>query len=802
MGTWNESSVTWNNQPGTTTAGRLWVGPSISTTENLQLDLTTFVQNWVSNPTTNFGLKMILENEVYYRSRNYASKEHPTVSLRPKLEITYSTPIVEGCITADRDQVEFSKLPWFDNNQFLYDFLDSVGYPLADSRGSTAARVESQYTVRYRIPINYIVYRDNAGNGGPDDRQLQILTDRLNEDHTRNRTGFRFYQACAPTYVDNSNRLRVGAIETWWIGATTAEAVDNFKLNVHIVENINGASGVYTPMAPRSVFIERNVYGSPGAAGTLTHEVGHFFNLDHTHQYQSWRGWPNQNCVVEPIDRNRRYATITLCQAGWKSKRLKCESTGDALCDTPADPKINGGEYSSCLWTRNLDDIYGDNYLNPPAGSFSPDPTNIMSYGASCRENFSRGQVATMVHAIEKGRRAYANFTWRIPLDIDTYEPDNSSIAARDINPNEPQLHTFHDVANCDSDWAQFRVTTLREYVVKTSAYNNGSVDTQLSLYRINADKSLTLITSNDDSNGTVFSYIQNTLTPGVYGIEVRRKPPIAYEYYYLSLYECSDYSNVTLNGPDVVCSSNTSFTISNMPIGASVLWSFSSGLSMVSAQGASTGIFRANAGSFGGSISAKITQACGVSFMLTKTLNYVGIPPYLSVTTSDDRSGSYSYHTATAQQISGTQYSDYRWYNEVGSTATTLITTGFQLNRWPIPPGTAKFYQLQVTTACGITIFRGYAYNTNPSGYQANVYPNPAANQITVETSNNSEEVDLGTDLTEVTLYNNSNEKVYSMLTAEPKLEIPVSGLPPGPYIIRIVQHGREAEVKQILIK
>lgn len=88
---WAENTVTWNNQPPTTTVGRVWTGPSSSATENRQVDITSLVQQWIDTPSSNFGLKMILENEVYYRSRNYASSEHSNAAIRPKLEVTYTS---------------------------------------------------------------------------------------------------------------------------------------------------------------------------------------------------------------------------------------------------------------------------------------------------------------------------------------------------------------------------------------------------------------------------------------------------------------------------------------------------------------------------------------------------------------------------------------------------------------------------------------------------------------------------------------------------------------------------------------
>lgn len=90
IASWTNTTVNWNTQPATTTTGRLWTGPSTSVTENLQLNLASFVQEWVNNPSANYGLKMILETEVNYRARNYASMEHTNTNIRPRLVVTYA----------------------------------------------------------------------------------------------------------------------------------------------------------------------------------------------------------------------------------------------------------------------------------------------------------------------------------------------------------------------------------------------------------------------------------------------------------------------------------------------------------------------------------------------------------------------------------------------------------------------------------------------------------------------------------------------------------------------------------------
>ena len=50
---WGETTVTWNTQPATTTSGRIWQQASTSTTENIQVNLTSFVQEWVNSPSAN-----------------------------------------------------------------------------------------------------------------------------------------------------------------------------------------------------------------------------------------------------------------------------------------------------------------------------------------------------------------------------------------------------------------------------------------------------------------------------------------------------------------------------------------------------------------------------------------------------------------------------------------------------------------------------------------------------------------------------------------------------------------------------
>jgi PKD repeat protein len=89
---WDEMTVTWDNQPSATTAGEVYLPSSyIQTQDYLDINLTQFVSDWVSDPQNNFGMFFRNVVEVEYASMLFASSDNSTASLRPKLVVTYRT---------------------------------------------------------------------------------------------------------------------------------------------------------------------------------------------------------------------------------------------------------------------------------------------------------------------------------------------------------------------------------------------------------------------------------------------------------------------------------------------------------------------------------------------------------------------------------------------------------------------------------------------------------------------------------------------------------------------------------------
>lgn len=161
-------------------------------------------------------------------------------------------------------------------------------------------------------------------------------------------------------------------------------------------------------------------------ASTLAHEMGHFFNLYHTHQGKSddLNIYEDEN-VARPTDGTNVCLPGEECNCG--------PNVGDELCDTPADPTFLC--YSNCLspfrssqeliyrikncssnidgtpqcklshtvlTTCDMEDDFGNLYV--------PNTDNIMSYNHNgCKTRFSDGQIERMQRSLLYDRRYLSN---------------------------------------------------------------------------------------------------------------------------------------------------------------------------------------------------------------------------------------------------------------------------------------------------------------------------------------------------------------------------------------------------------
>ncbi len=91
---WQESTVTWNNQPSTTNVNEAGVAASTNPNQDYAINVTQLFQDILANPVLNYGIMLKQQTETPYRCLLFASSNHPNAALHPMLQITYTTSCI------------------------------------------------------------------------------------------------------------------------------------------------------------------------------------------------------------------------------------------------------------------------------------------------------------------------------------------------------------------------------------------------------------------------------------------------------------------------------------------------------------------------------------------------------------------------------------------------------------------------------------------------------------------------------------------------------------------------------------
>lgn len=126
--TWGENTVTWVNQPTTTTVDEVTLPQSTSTTEDYpNINVTTLVQDMVNNPSSSFGFEIKLQTEQYYRSMIFASGHNTDTTILPTLKVCYSKP---NNICCAFPKLNFNVFPNPNNGSFSVSGLNAGNYTI------------------------------------------------------------------------------------------------------------------------------------------------------------------------------------------------------------------------------------------------------------------------------------------------------------------------------------------------------------------------------------------------------------------------------------------------------------------------------------------------------------------------------------------------------------------------------------------------------------------------------------------------------------------------------------------------
>jgi hypothetical protein len=232
---------------------------------------------------------------------------------------------------------------------------------LHDSRG-----VEAQYV---NLTIHIVRYSNGTG-GIPESRIATAISD-LNM-HVAS-TGLVFFQHVNTIYLDSDQYADCTSEESYALRAINP--VPN-SLNVWFVPNFIGLCGKssFPGASTQGIVMNNDCTATTYNHATFTHEVGHYFNLYHTHETFSG---------AECVDGSN------------------CSSAGDFFCDTPADPNLSGNMNpdSSCLYVGSVSDACGS------GDPYDPATDNIMSYANSwCRDALTQEQFSMFLWAAENYR--------------------------------------------------------------------------------------------------------------------------------------------------------------------------------------------------------------------------------------------------------------------------------------------------------------------------------------------------------------------------------------------------------------
>ena len=264
--------------------------------------------------------------------------------------------------------------------------LKQVLNPASKARRAFA----SAYTMITYIPVRPHIGRKSDGTGGYDLASLNNVMALTNKQYLQNGTGIQFYFAgTTPDYIDDD------ALYAQYSESAFASHDVNNALNQYYVHNGPGpyAYFPYNSVASTRSFLPDATNNDDYMGNNIVpHELGHNFNLLHT--FEAGYG----------------YEMVT------RGAGANCATTGDLVCDTPADPYGRFPD-ATANCKAGCPPTYTCTFRDDQNNVYTPSLTNIMSYYFACIHDFTPGQGERMQAGLAL-RQSHTAYTLDAPAIV------------------------------------------------------------------------------------------------------------------------------------------------------------------------------------------------------------------------------------------------------------------------------------------------------------------------------------------------------------------------------------------------